>query len=96
MSEGILVGKPTGVAGGGGSLGKSRDAVEKTLKEVNARHSRVARIYNSPLMKEAYTPPIQVAMLKWLERFAGFIQALVWVLNEDAELPDQYYAIPDS
>lgn len=82
-----------GVAPGGG---KTREQIQQCYREVNLRHSRIARIYNSPLTRDQFSPPIQVAMMKWLERFAGYIQALRWVLNEDEELPEQYYAIPDA
>ena len=87
------------VAGPGGAIsgvGKTREQIEECYHAVNQRHSRIARIYNSPLTLDQFTPVIQVAMMKWLERFAGYIQALRWVLNEDEELPDQYYAIPDA
>lgn len=79
----------------GGSLGKSREQIQKQYSEMVKRHAKVARVYNSPFTVRNYTPRIQLAMMKWLERFAGYIQALRWVLHQDEELPEQYFAIPD-
>jgi hypothetical protein len=87
------------IAGSGGAIagaGKTKEQIQECYHEVNQRHSRIARIYNSPLTRDQYTPVIQVAQMKWLERFAGWIQALRWVLDEKEEMPDQYFAIPDA
>lgn len=73
---------------------KNKKQIQKAFKEINDRHLRVFKIYNSPI-DMGYTEEHLFAQLKWLERFAGFIQALQWVLNDDAELPSQYTAIPD-
>jgi hypothetical protein len=86
------------VAGPGGKVtgtGRTREQIEECYHQVNQRHSRIARVYNSPLTRDQFTPIIQVAMMKWLERFAGWIQALRWVLDETEEMPDHYFAIPD-
>lgn len=73
---------------------KTKKQINKAFKEINKKHSKMFRIYNSP-MDLGYTEQHKFAMLKWVERFAGFIQALAWVLKDDEKLPEQYYAIPD-
>ena len=73
---------------------KTKKQIQKAFKEINAKHTRLFKIYNSP-MDLGYTDQHLYGMLKWLERFAGFIQAIRWVLNKDEKLPDQYYSIPD-
>lgn len=73
---------------------KKKKQIQKVFKDINTKHSKIVKIYNSPI-DMGYTDQHKFAQLKWVERFAGFIQALKWVLDDDAELPDQYYAIPD-
>lgn len=73
---------------------KTKKQIKKCFKDVNKRHLNIYRRYNSP-MDLGYTDIHLHAQMKWLERFAGFIQALRWVLSDDEDMPEQYTAIPD-
>jgi hypothetical protein len=74
--------------------GKTREQVQKAYHEINQKHSKIFQRYNSPFYL-GDTEQYRHTQMKWLERFAGFIQALRWVLDENEELPEQYNAIPD-
>jgi hypothetical protein len=71
---------------------KTEEQVRKCFSDVNRKHIKVFRRFNSPI-ETGDTEAFKHAQFKWLERFAGFIQALRWVLNDDEKMPEQFDAI---
>lgn len=73
---------------------RTRKQILKEKRSIIDRHLRVYKRFNSPL-DLGYTDIHMIATMKWLERFAGFIQCMEWMLDEEKDLPPEYTAIPD-
>lgn len=73
---------------------RTKRQILKAKNQIIKRHLKVYRRYNSPL-DLGYTDIHMFGTLKWLERFAGFIQCLEWMLDEEKDMPPEYTAIPD-